>query len=69
MNKILLFLCFPMLMFAQKQKLAGTVMNSENEKLSLVNISLYNSGNELVKELRTDGKGGFVLEGVSEQNV
>ncbi|SIT22508.1 Outer membrane receptor proteins, mostly Fe transport [Chryseobacterium ureilyticum] len=69
MNKILLFLCFPMLMFAQKQKLAGTVTNTENEKLSAVNIGLYNSGNELIKELKTDGKGGFVLEGLSEQNV
>lgn len=69
MNKILLFLCFPMLMFAQKQKLAGTVTNTENKKLSAVNIGLYNSGNELIKELKTDGKGGFVLEGLSEQNV
>lgn len=58
-----------MLMFAQKQKLAGTVTNTENEKLSAVNIGLYNSGNELIKELKTDGKGGFVLEGLSEQNV
>lgn len=69
MNKILLFLCFPMLMFAQKQKLTGIVTNTENEKLSAVNIVLYNSGNELIKELKTDGKGGFVLEGLSEQNV
>lgn len=69
MNKILLFLCFPMLMFAQKQKLAGTVTNTENEKLSAVNIGFYNSGNELIKELKTDGKGGFVLEGLSEQNI
>ncbi|PKF72401.1 outer membrane beta-barrel family protein [Chryseobacterium sp. PMSZPI] len=69
MNKTLLFLCLPMLMFAQKQKLAGTVMNTENEKLSAVNIGLYNSGNELIKELKTDGKGGFVLEGLSEQNI
>ena len=58
-----------MLMFAQKQKLTGIVTNTENEKLSAVNIVLYNSGNELIKELKTDGKGGFVLEGLSEQNV
>lgn len=69
MNKILLFLCFPIMMFAQKQKITGTVMNTENEKLSAVNLSLYNSGNELIKELKTDNGGGFTLEGIHEQNV
>lgn len=58
-----------MLVFAQKQKLAGTVMNTENEKLSAVIIGMYNSGNELISELKTDGKGGFTFEGLSEQHV
>jgi hypothetical protein len=38
-------------------------------KLSAVNIVLYNSKNELIKELKTDGSGGFILEGINEQNV
>lgn len=58
-----------MLVFAQKQKLAGTVMNTENEKLSAVIIGMYNSGNELISELKTDGKGGFTFEGLSGQHV
>ncbi|WP_228452278.1 outer membrane beta-barrel family protein [Chryseobacterium sp. c4a] len=69
MNKTFLFLCFPMMMMAQKQKIAGTVMNTENEKLPAVNVILYNSRNEFIKELKTDGNGGFILEGVKEQNV
>ncbi|MBP2618813.1 outer membrane beta-barrel family protein [Chryseobacterium jejuense] len=69
MNKTLLFLCLPMMMLAQKQKIAGTVMNTENEKLSAVNVALYNFRNELIKELKTDGGGSFTLEGIKEQNV
>ncbi|MDN3694933.1 outer membrane beta-barrel family protein [Chryseobacterium tructae] len=69
MNKTLLFLCFPIMMMAQKQKIAGTVMNTENEKLSAVNVILYNSRNELIKELKTDGNGGFMLEDIKEQNI
>ena len=69
MKKIILFLCFPMLMLAQKQKLMGTVVNAENEKLSTAKIELYNSRNELVKELKTDASGSFTLEGIPEQNV
>lgn len=56
-------------MMAQKQKIAGTVMNTENEKLSAVNVILYNSRNELIKELKTDGNGGFMLEDIKEQNI
>lgn len=69
MNKILFFLCFPMLMFAQKQKMVGTVLNTDNEKLSAVQIKVYNSQNELIKDLKTDENGLFILEGISDQNV
>lgn len=69
MNKTLLFLCLPMMMMAQKQKIAGTVTNSENEKLSSANVILYNSRNELIKEFKTDSSGGFTLEDIKEQNV
>ena len=69
MNKIILFLCFPVLVFAQKQKIGGTVENPENEKLQAVKIELFNSKNELIKELKTDSKGNFILEGIEEQNI
>ncbi|MDR6529104.1 hypothetical protein J2787_004547 [Chryseobacterium rhizosphaerae] len=69
MYKFLFFLCLPMLMLAQKQKLLGTVENTENEKLSTVQVELYNSRNELIKTLKTDGNGNFTLENISEQYV
>lgn len=69
MNKIILFLCFPMLVLAQKQKLAGTVVNTENEKISAAQIELYDSQDKLIQELKTDAKGGFILEDISEQNI
>ncbi|AZA81971.1 TonB-dependent receptor [Chryseobacterium lactis] len=69
MYKILLFLFFPIFMLAQKQKLEGTIVNSENEHLPLVSISVYNSSNLLIKELKTDNDGNFILEGITEQNI
>ncbi|WP_426477057.1 outer membrane beta-barrel protein [Chryseobacterium sp. CBSDS_008] len=69
MYKILFCLCFPVLIFAQKQKLGGTVVNSENEKLSSVKVEVYNAHDQLIKEVKTDEKGNFILEGISEQNV
>ncbi|WP_106918141.1 outer membrane beta-barrel family protein [Chryseobacterium aurantiacum] len=69
MNKIILFLCFPMLAFAQKQKLAGTVVNTDNERVSSARIELYDSQNKLIKELKTDAKGGFVLEDIFGENI
>ncbi|MFZ4932034.1 outer membrane beta-barrel protein [Chryseobacterium sp. Mn2064] len=69
MRKIILFLCFPVLILAQKQKLTGTIENAENEKLSEIKILLYNSQNELVRELKSDHNGNFILEGISEPTV
>ncbi len=63
------FLCFPVLVFAQKQKVDGTVENLENEKLTAVKIELFNSDNELIRELKTDSRGSFTLEGIAEQNI
>jgi hypothetical protein len=54
---------------AQKQKIGGTVENLEHEKLSAVKIELFNSKNELIKELKTDSNGSFMLEGISEPNI
>ncbi|WP_114822003.1 outer membrane beta-barrel family protein [Chryseobacterium sp. KLBC 52] len=69
MYKILFLLCFPILILAQKQKAGGTVMNTENEKLSSLKVEVYNAQNTLIKELKTDDNGKFVLEDISEENI
>ncbi len=69
MYKILFLLCFPALISAQQQKAEGVVMNTENGKLSFVKIEVYNSQNALIKELKTDENGKFVLEGIEKQDV
>ncbi|ANF50131.1 TonB-dependent receptor [Chryseobacterium glaciei] len=69
MYKFFLFLCFPIFMFSQKQKIEGTVSNAQNEKLSLVSIEVYNSQNILLKTLMTNENGVFMLEGIPENSV
>ncbi|MDR6461142.1 hypothetical protein J2786_004295 [Chryseobacterium vietnamense] len=69
MYKILFFLCFPALILAQKQKAGGTVVNTKNEKVSSVKVEVYNAQNALIKELKTDENGNFVLEDIVEQEV
>lgn len=69
MYKILFLLCFPALILAQQQKTEGIVMNTENEKLSFVKVEVYNAQNALIKELKTDEHGKFVLEGIEKQDV
>nr|WP_315032642.1 outer membrane beta-barrel family protein [uncultured Chryseobacterium sp.] len=69
MYKILLFLCLPILILAQKGKLQGTVMNNENEKLQGVEVEVYNSKNELINTLKTGADGGFVFENLPGQIV
>lgn len=69
MYKFFLFLCFPIFMFSQKQKIDGTVSNAQNEKLSLVSIEVYNSQNILLKTLMTNENGVFTLEGIPENSV
>lgn len=69
MYKFFLFLCFPIFMFSQKQKIEGTVSNAQNEKLSLVSIEVYNSQNILLKTLTTNENGIFTLEGIPENSV
>lgn len=67
MYKILFFLCFPVLILAQKA--GGTIVNTENEKLSSVKVEVYNAQNALIKEIKTDENGQFTLEGIAEQEV
>lgn len=69
MYKLLVFLCLPMLLFAQKQKIEGTVLNSQNETLPLISVEIYNSQNILLKTLTTDENGKFILEGIPERSV
>ncbi len=69
MYKILLLLCLPVMLLAQKQKLAGTVMNNDSEKLQAVQIELYDSKNQLIAEIKTDADGNFTWEGISETDV
>lgn len=69
MYKFFLFLCFPIFMFSQKQKMEGTIVNSQNEKLSLVSVEVYSSQNILLKTLITNENGGFTLENISEKSV
>lgn len=69
MYKFLVFLFFPVFLFSQQQKIEATVVNTQNEKLPLVSIEVYNSQNALIKTLKTDENGGFTLEGISEKSV
>lgn len=69
MYKFLVFLFFPAFLFSQQQKIEATVVNTQNEKLPLVSIEVYNSQNALIKTLKTDENGGFTLEGISEKSV
>ncbi|REC46314.1 outer membrane beta-barrel family protein [Chryseobacterium pennipullorum] len=69
MYKIILFLCFPLLMFAQKQKIEGMVFNTENEKLPAASVELFDSRGNLVKIIKTDDHGVFTLEGITEQEI
>lgn len=69
MYKLLVFLFLPILMFSQQQKIHGTVVNAQNEKLALVSVEVYNSKNALLKTLTTNENGGFTLEDISEKAV
>ncbi len=62
-------MCFPILILAQKQKAGGTVVNTENEKLSSVKVKVYNTQDKLIKELETDDNGKFVLEDIAEEYI
>lgn len=62
-------MCFPILILAQKQKAGGTVVNTENEKLSSVKVKVYNAEDKLIKELETDDNGKFVLEDIAEEYI
>lgn len=57
------------MLFSQKQKIEGTVVNIQNEKLPLVTIEIYDSQNILIKKLITDQSGEFSFDGISEASI
>ncbi len=69
MYKFLLFLFFPLMLFSQKQKIEGTVVNIQNEKLPLVTIKVYDSQNTLLKKLITGENGDFSVDEISDASI
>ncbi|MBK1894197.1 outer membrane beta-barrel family protein [Chryseobacterium paridis] len=69
MYKFLIFLCLPVFLFSQKQKIEGTVSNTQGEKLSAISINLLNAKNELLTTLVTNENGVFVIEGIADGSV
>lgn len=69
MYKIIFLLFFPALLWAQQNKIEGTVTNTRNEKLPLVSVEIYNPQNVLLKTLTTNGDGYFSVEGITENQV
>ncbi|MGI9650078.1 outer membrane beta-barrel family protein [Chryseobacterium sp. RLHN22] len=68
MYKYLLCLIFPVLVFSQSQKISGTVLNAEKQKLDSVKVELYNSENILVESIFTNSAGNFSFENLSTQS-
>lgn len=69
MYKFLLFLFFPVMLFSQKQKIEGTVVNIQNEKLPLVTIEVYDSQNTFIKKLITGENGEFSVDEISDASL
>lgn len=65
----MLFLFFPLMLFSQKQKIEGTVVNIQNEKLPLVTIEVYDSQNTLLKKLITGENGDFSVDEISDASL
>ena len=69
MYKAFLLLFFPLVFSAQMQKVEGTITDIENRKISAAGVEVYNLNNELIKTVKSDIKGYFVLEGISGDSV
>ena len=57
------------MLFSQKQKIEGTVVNIQNEKLPLVTIEIYDSQNILIKKLITGENGDFSVDEISDTSI
>lgn len=69
MYKFLLFLLLPVLVFSQKNKIDGLIINSQNEKLPAVKVEIFSTGNILLKTLTTNENGIFTIEGLADSTV
>jgi len=69
MKKILLVLCFPIVAFAQQQKIEGKVTNEENQSVSQAKIEIYDTDNVLIKTLLSNEQGIFIIEGIAGNQV
>lgn len=69
MYKAFLLLFFPLLFSAQLKKTEGTITDTENIKIQAAEVQVYNLNNELIKTVKSDVKGLFVLEGISGDSV
>ncbi|WP_027388495.1 outer membrane beta-barrel family protein [Chryseobacterium gregarium] len=69
MKKILLTLCFPIIAFAQQQKIEGKVTNEENQSIPQATIEIYDTNNVLIKNLLSNEQGIFTIEGIAGNQV
>lgn len=69
MYKVFLLLFFPLVFSAQMRKTEGTITDTENRKLPAAEVEVYNLNNELIKTVKSDIKGYFVLEGISGDSI
>ncbi|CAA7390086.1 outer membrane beta-barrel family protein [Chryseobacterium fistulae] len=69
MYKILLFLIFPIMMFAQQYRLEGRVLDIHNEKLGSISIEVYNTEDKLIGSWATTESGDFQIDNISERMV
>lgn len=69
MYNLIILLFFPVLLFAQQNRVEGTISNAQNEKLPLVSVEIYNPQNVLLKTLTTNENGKFSIEGITESQV
>ncbi len=69
MYKACLFLLLPLMFSAQQQKTEGMVTDAENRKISAAEVEVYNLKNELIRTVKSDEKGYFLLEGISGDSV
>ncbi|MDR2237238.1 MAG: TonB-dependent receptor family protein [Chryseobacterium sp.] len=69
MYKIFLILFFPLMFSAQLQKTEGVLTDTENGKIPAAEIQVFNTKNELLKTVKSDAGGHFILEGIPGDSV
>lgn len=69
MKKIFLALCFPVVAFAQQQKIEGRVTNEQNQNISQAKVEIFDADNVLLKTVLTNDQGIFNWEGISQKKI